>query len=146
MVQEDQTEWEDCIPQALFDYNSTPHSSTGLTPFQLHMGRQPRSPFEMLSYTSPEVKKKPVKAYMSTYQKNIKIQKTIAQDNLKKAMEQRKTYYDKKIHYEPYTKGDLVMCRNFTCKQGLKPKLMQIEFAQRRWGKVTWNKLAINKD
>ena len=125
MVQEDQTDWEDCIPQALFDYNSTPHSSTGLTPFQLHMGRQPRSPFEMLSYTSPEVKKKPVKAYMSTYQKNIKIQKTIAQDNLKKAMEQRKTYYDKKIHYEPYTKGDLVMCRNFTCKQGLKPKLMQ---------------------
>ena len=122
--QDDQKDWEVCIPQALFDYNSTPHSSTGLTPFQLHMGRQPRSPFDMLSSPTQEVKNKPVKEYMSTYQKNIKIQKAIAHENLKQSMEQRKDYYDKKVNYEPYRKGDMVMCRNFACKKGLKPKLM----------------------
>ena len=122
---EDQKDWETCIPQALFDYNSTPHSSTGFTPFQLHIGRQPKSPFHMLSTPLQEVKNKPVKEYMSSYQKNIKVQKAIAQENLKHSMEQRKMYYDKKLQYKPYHKGDLVMCRNFTCKKGLKPKLMR---------------------
>ena len=33
--------------------------------------------------------------------------------------------HDRKLHYSPFAKGDLVMCRNFTCGKGLKPKLLK---------------------
>ena len=122
--QDDQRDWEQHIPQALFDYHSVPHCSTGVTPFVLHLGRQLRSPFEMLTKPHQKVNNKSVADYMATYQKHRKFQQTIAQDNLKRTMEQRKATYDRKVNYQEYSKGDLVLCRNFTCKKGLKPKLM----------------------
>lgn len=124
LEQEDQKDWERWIPQAVFDYHCTPHNSTGLTPFQLHLGRQPRSPFDTLTLPVETVKNKPVAEYMTSYKRNIRVQKTIAQDNLKQTMESRKQTHDRKLHYAPYARGDLVLCRNFACKPGLKPKLI----------------------
>ena len=123
--QDDQKDWEKHIPQAVFDYHSTPHASTGLTPFELHLGRQLKSPFDMLMRPAEETKNKSVADYIASYEKNRKIQHTIAKDNLQHSMEQRKVSYDKKLCYTPYQQGDLVLCRNYACKKGLKPKLMR---------------------
>ena len=125
LEQEDQKDWEKWIPQVLFDYHSTQHSSTGLTPFQLHIGRQPRSPFATLTLPLEKVKEQTVKQYMTSYERNIKAQQAIARENLKGSMEDRKRYYDQHLHHHSYSKGDLVMCRNYQCKKGLKPKLMR---------------------
>ena len=125
LEQEDQKDWEKWIPQVLFDYHSTTHSSTGFTPFQLHYGRQPRSPFATLTLPQEKVKDKSVKQYMSSYKRNIRTQQAIAGENLKKSMEDRKRYYDQHLHHHTYSKGDLVMCRNYHCKRGCKPKLMR---------------------
>ena len=122
--QDDQKDWEKHIPQAVFDYHSTPHSSTGVTPFMLHLGRELRSPFDMLITPAQDVKNKSVADYVSSYQKQKKTQQKIAQENLKRSMEVRKSAYDKKVNHNTYQKGDLVLCRNFICKKGLKPKLL----------------------
>ena len=51
-------------------------------------------------------------------------QKRQVQQSLMQNMETRKQLHDRHLHYQPYEKGDLVMCRNFKCPKGLKPKLM----------------------
>ena len=125
MEREDQTDWENWISMALFAYRSTPHSTTGYTPFQLHLGRQPRTPFDTLADSLMEAKTKTAVTYLKELQQVVKIQQKQVQAGTKAAMESRKVYYDRKINYHTYSKGDLVLCRDYTCKPGLKPKLMK---------------------
>ena len=122
---DDQTDWDEHIPQVLFDYHNAVHSSTGMTPAQLHLGRQLRSPFAALELAPINAKGKNASEYFATLQKGIVKQKAQAQQKLLQSMEDRKCMHDKKLHYTPYAKGDLVMCRNFSCKKGLKPKLLK---------------------
>ena len=37
-INEDQTDWDEWIPYAMFTYNTTPHTATGYTPFELVYG------------------------------------------------------------------------------------------------------------
>ena len=39
-INEDQTDWDEWIPFAMFAYNTTPHTATGYTPFELIYGHQ----------------------------------------------------------------------------------------------------------
>ena len=125
LEQDDQTDWEEWIPQALFDYHCTPHSSTGLTPSQLHFGRQLRSPLDAFSLPVSPTKNRTAQEYMSSLQRRIAGQEKMAQQNLKQSMEDRKKFYDRKARYTPFAKGDSVLCRDFTCPRGLKPKLLK---------------------
>ena len=122
--QEDQKDWEKHIPQALFDYHNAVHSSTGMTPAQLHYGRPLRSPFDALALTPVGAKNQNAKEYFSSLQRRMSRQKRQVQQSLMHNMETRKQLHDRRLHYQPYEKGDLVMCRNFNCPKGLKPKLM----------------------
>ena len=110
---------------SLFAYRSTPHSTTGFTPFQLHTGRQPRTPFDTLAESIVETKHQTAGPYLKELQQVVKGYKIQARSNLKSAMESRKMYHDQKVNYRSYVKGDLVMCRDYTCKPGLKPKLVR---------------------
>ena len=125
LEQQDQKDWEKHIPQALFDYHNAVHSSTGMTPAQMHFGRKLRSPFDALALTPVGAKKKDAKEYYTSLQRRISHQQGKVQQNLIKSMENRKQEHDKKLHYSPYLKGELVMCRNFACPKGLKPKLLK---------------------
>ena len=43
-INEDQTDWDEWIPYAMFTYNTTPHTTTGFTPFELVYGHQANLP------------------------------------------------------------------------------------------------------
>ena len=109
----------------LFAYNGTVHSSTNFTPFLLHMGRQPKTPFDTLAETLIDTKKKSAQEYLSEMQKKMSQMYKLAQGNISSSMEKRKAYRDKNAHYTTYQRGDLVLLRQFTCKPGLKPKLLR---------------------
>ena len=125
MEKEDQTDWDQWIPMMLFAYHSTVHASTGYTPFQLQMGRQPRTPFDTLADTLVETPHKSAQAYVKELQSQMSDIHRQAQSHLIKAMETRKHQYDKKLNFRTYCKGDLVLLRQLACKPGLKPKLLK---------------------
>ena len=125
LEQDDQKDWEKHIPQALFDYHNAIHSSTGVTPAQLHFGRQLQSPYDALALTPVGARNSNAKEYFTSLQKRIAQQQGRVQKNLIQSMENRKQQHDRKLHYSPYAKGELVMCRNFHCPKGLKPKLLK---------------------
>lgn len=41
-------DWCSCLPQVLFAYNTTPHQTTGESPFFLIFGQEPRLPVDFL--------------------------------------------------------------------------------------------------
>ncbi|KAL2082751.1 hypothetical protein ACEWY4_022569 [Coilia grayii] len=41
-------DWNTCLPQVLYCYNTTPHQSTGESPFLLMFGQEPRLPIDFL--------------------------------------------------------------------------------------------------
>ncbi|KMQ82224.1 enzymatic polyprotein endonuclease reverse, partial [Lasius niger] len=43
-INADQTDWDEWIPFAMFTYNTTPHTATGYTPFELVYGHQAEIP------------------------------------------------------------------------------------------------------
>ena len=124
-IKDDQTDWDKWVPLMLFSYHSTPHASTRYTPFQLQIGRQPRTPFDTIAETLIETEKKPAHSYLTNLQRNMSDIHKTAQKNLIDSMEKRKMYADRKLNYTTYSKGDLVLLREFACKPGLKPKLMK---------------------
>ena len=125
MQEADQSDWERWIPMALFSYRSRPHTTTGYTPFQLHIGRQPRTPFDTLADSLISSKKKTAAEYLKELQQVVKTQKKHAQHNLTSAMESRKTQYDKKLNYRTYEKREKVLCKDYACPKGLKPKVVK---------------------
>ena len=122
---DNQTDWDCWLTLALFAYHSTQHASTGYTPFELHLGRVPRSNLDTIAESLIETGHSSAKEYLEGIQRRMSTVHKLAQQNLIKSMEQRKLHYDKKQHYVPYTKGDLVLLRYMVCKPGLKPKLIK---------------------
>lgn len=46
-------DWHSCMPQVLYAYNTTPHQSTGESPFFLMFGQEPRLPIDFFAGSSP---------------------------------------------------------------------------------------------
>ena len=122
---DDQTDWDSWIPLALFAYHSAPHASTGYTPFELHFGRLPRSGLDTLAETLIETSHSSARSYLQDIQRRMSEVQKQAQKNLISTMEQRKKYYDQKIHHTMYGVGDLVLLKQMVCRRGCKPKLMR---------------------
>ena len=75
------------LSKCLFAYRITPHSTIGLPPAQLLMGRRPRSPLDMLF---PDVGK-----------------------TVEKAQEKQKKYHDNSKKLRIFSVGDKVLAKNF---------------------------------
>jgi len=50
---EDQTDWDEWISFAMFTYNTTPHTATGYTPFELVYGHQAEIPTALTKPPKP---------------------------------------------------------------------------------------------
>ena len=120
-----QNDWDDQLLLVAFSYNTTVHSTTQIRPFDLQFGRAPQTRVDLLVETPFVTKSKEVKNWLTTLQTNVKKCTKMAQDNIAKAQLKRKEQYGQDSHYEPYKKGELVLCRKYKCSRGLKPKLLR---------------------
>lgn len=48
LASEKKKKWTEHLPELLYAYNATPHSSTGHTPYYLLFGREPKLPVDIL--------------------------------------------------------------------------------------------------
>ena len=86
---EQKRRWPDYIQELVFFYNSTPHATTGESPFLLLFGREPRLPLDLfINHTSQGVYSS-AQEYLSLHVKRLRQIHELALARIKSAAKQR---------------------------------------------------------
>ena len=105
--------WHRYINQLLFAYREVAQESTGFSPFELLYGRAVRGPmFILKELWTKEVEVPEVKnSYQYVFESREKLEDTlkIAHEELQKAQQKGKHYYDRKAKVRKFQPGDKVL-------------------------------------
>ena len=106
-------DWDKYLPTVLFAYREVPQERLGIAPFELLYGRTVRGPMAILKELwTKDIHDQEVK---STYQYILDLRERLestwelAQENLKKASERHKIYFDKKARVLNMKQGEKVL-------------------------------------
>lgn len=119
-VDKNKTNWCTLIPFFLFSYNTTPHSTTQFSPFELLFGKQPNLPTSITK--TPEFRYY-YDDYLSDLKYKLQYCQNVAKENLVKGKEKSKSLYDKKAADINYNVGDKVLLFDEAAKQNKSKKL-----------------------
>ena len=119
-VKEDQTDWEEWVPFTTFAYNTSKHSATGYTPFELVFGHPSSLPSALKGDPSPQYN---YGNYMSELKGSLQTANRIARDNLIESKFRSKDYYDKEIESMKIVVGDKVLLYDNFARWGRSKKL-----------------------
>lgn len=111
----DQSDCDSWLDFAMFSYNTTTHSSTKYSPYELVFGNKPDLPS---SVTRPVEFKYTYDNYLDDL--ILKLQKSheLAKENIIQSKEKNKHYYDKKSRNIEFNIGDSVYLENHQIKKG----------------------------
>ena len=117
-------EWDESLNQVALAYNTSPHSTTGYTPFYLTHGREARMPVNLLlpNSTPSDTPQVSTDDYAGQIADKLQSAFTVATQNRDQAHVKQKLYYDRRVRYVPYNPGDLVWLNDPTSmRQKLAP-------------------------
>ncbi|XP_076740530.1 uncharacterized protein LOC143418699 [Maylandia zebra] len=107
-------DWNVCLPQLLYCYNTTPHQATGETPFLLMFGQEPRLPVDFLLGRVPDPISGDVHEWIQEHQARLQVVHEGAKERLQLAADRRKRHHDKKVKEVPLNDGQLVFLRDLS--------------------------------
>jgi len=109
-VSESQRDWDEKLPLVLAAYRATPHSSTGLSPNRLFLGREVRLPIDLLmGLPVEEIVGYPTNnEYLVNVQRQSAAAFKLAREYLQVSAERRKAAYDIKCKGSQFAVGDWV--------------------------------------
>jgi IS30 family transposase len=106
-------QWDRYLPAVLYAYRSTVQESTGFSPFELMLGRKVRGPLEILKMywtkEEREVEERPIYQYVVELRQRLQETCRIAQEELCKAKETQKMYFDRKAKPKSLEIGSKVL-------------------------------------
>ena len=110
-ITESGKEWDKLIPFLLFAYREVPQASTGFSPFELVFGRPVRGPLDVLRETCEQGGKTPesIASYVITMHDQLSRMSDLVQENLKKAQDKQKQWYNCNAQERTFKKGDQVL-------------------------------------
>ena len=120
MVKEDEQGWDLLLPTMLLAYRTSHHATTGVTPFELMFGRNPRLPEDVL-FSIPGAVEDP-----SQYAEILKRRMQQASERVLQYMElqqqRQKENYDDGVRGKAYAVNDFVFLHNPAVKRGRSKK------------------------
>lgn len=122
-VSKNHKDWDVFVPAALFAFRTSPSESTGETPFYLLYGREARLPMEV-SLLPPGDPISSISEHRSRIVKSIEIAQTIARENIARAQQKMKEYYDRTAKEPNFPEGSKVWVYIPKSKKGLSKKLL----------------------
>ena len=104
-------EWNNLTPFLLFAYREVPQASTGFSPFELVFGRTVRGPLDVLRETWEHSCKtsESIALYVIRMCDQLSRMSDLVQENLKKAQDKQKQWYDRNARERTFKKGDQVL-------------------------------------
>ncbi|KAM0735324.1 Transposon Ty3-I Gag-Pol polyprotein [Formica fusca] len=119
-INADQTDWDEWIPYAMFTYNTTPHTATGFTPFELVYGHQAILPTAL---TTPPKPTYTYDNYVQELKERIRATNQIAKKHVREEKIKVKEQYDKRAKQTTFKVGDKVLLHDETVQRGRSKKL-----------------------
>ena len=110
-ITENKGPWHKALPFILFAYRETPHTTTGLSPFELTFGRCLKGPLDVLQkeWTGSSSKSTDIVSYLTDTYERLEKASAAATHMETAAKESMKTYYDKGTRCQLFQVGDLVL-------------------------------------
>uniref|UniRef100_A0A671VB87 Gypsy retrotransposon integrase-like protein 1 n=1 Tax=Sparus aurata TaxID=8175 RepID=A0A671VB87_SPAAU len=105
-----------CLPQILYAYNTTPHQSTGESPFFLMFGREARLPVDFLLGRVQDPVDGTVNDWVREHQTRLHVAFDGVRGRLKEAAQRRKENHDQSVRSEPLVVGQSVILKEFGWK------------------------------
>ncbi|VDI53475.1 Hypothetical predicted protein [Mytilus galloprovincialis] len=103
--------WPELLPELVYAYNCTPHSTTGYSPYFLFFGREPTIPLDQLLGTEQEVTFEK-EEWITEHFNNLKQAFELAADRTEKQALSRQTTLNKKVDNKELPVGSRVFLRN----------------------------------
>ena len=109
-------DWPQYLPQVVFSYNTTPHQSTGETPYLLMFGQEPQLPVDFLlgRITTPTAGS--ISDWMREHQQRLQTAFDGARDRLQAAAHRRKERHDERLVPSALLEGELVYLRDHSIR------------------------------
>lgn len=117
-TENDQLNWDTWVPFAMFCYNTTPHSVTKFTPYELVFGHKPSIPHSFMKSPEPLYN---YDDYMKEFKYRMQISHKLAKENISNSKSISKNYYDKSLNPVKFDSNDLVLLKNENKKGKLAP-------------------------
>ena len=105
-------DWASHLPQVIFCYNTTPHQSTGESPYYLMFGQEPRLPIDFLLGRIEEPRPGEVQGWVAEHKERLRSAFGCARERLLAAASRRKERHDQHVRHAPLLVGQLVYVRD----------------------------------
>jgi hypothetical protein len=119
-VNEDQSNWDEWIPYAMYVYNTTSHTATGYTPFELVYGFRSILPSTLHETPSTQYS---YDDYVLELKNRLQTAHSVARQKLILAKTKSKEYFDKDSQEFQVNIGDKVLLYDETVRRGRSRKL-----------------------
>ena len=108
---EQKRKWPEFLPELVYIYNSTVHSSTGYSPYYLLFGREPTLPIDLILGTRETSDTTSIDEWLDKHQKRLRNALQNATANTEKSAEQRREQRNKNTKECPIAIGTRVLIR-----------------------------------
>ena len=122
-VSKDQKDWDEYIPLILFAYRTSICETTGYSPFYIMFGREPRLPIDTKLLQLKE-QSTSISEHRKRIVEKLEIAQKLAKENIQRAQQTMKNYYDKKSKDTNFELGDRVWVFTPKTAKGLSKKLL----------------------
>ena len=132
--------WDKLIPYLLFAYREVPQASTGFSPFELVYGRNVRGPLDVLreAWEGSQSTDESVVSYVIATQEKLKAMADLVQENVAKAQDRQKQWYDRRARMRQFEAGDPVLVLLPTAASKLLAQWQGPYQVVKRLGKVSY--------
>jgi len=119
-VSEDQTDWDEWVPYAAYVYNTTVHTTTTFTPFELVYGFKSEVPSALREVPTVQYN---YDDYVTELKGRLQSSHEVARQKLLTSKERSKVYYDKDSELPDIQVGQKVLIFDETVRRGRSKKL-----------------------
>ena len=105
------SDWKKYVSSLVFYYNSTPHETTKLSPYELMYGRKPKLPIDIQFEEITEGTNRTTTEYLKDLKDKMDHTKKIVEMYSEKAKQKNKKYYDLKAKAASISSGDKVLVK-----------------------------------
>lgn len=109
-------DWDVCLPQVLYCYNTTPHQATDESPFFLMFGQEPRLPVDFLLSRVDSPVGGSVHDWVQEHQAWLKVVFDCSRTRLTQAADQRRRIHDQRVKELPLSECQVVFLHDFSAR------------------------------